>query len=328
MRAPVAAVVWNREERRPRALWRILLTIAALVLGSIGLSVLVALAFGGVVAEFAVLPLDGALVRSSLLGLLVVTAVALSGVALDRRRLTDFGFRIDREWWADLGFGLALGAALMTAIFLVELAAGWVRVTGVLNAPSGSLAGPLLAALALFVLVGVYEELFARGYLLTNVAEGLSRFGTAVAVAAGTVVSAAVFGLLHAGNPNATLVSVLGVALAGVTLALGYALTGELAVPIGFHVSWNFFQGAVYGFPVSGLALPASIVAIRQRGPAVATGGAFGPEAGLLGIGAVLLGAGCTALWSRRRGGEIAIAEGIVVPDLRWADDEKGRERD
>jgi hypothetical protein len=253
-------------------------------------------------------------------GVASVAAVGAVGWGVDRRRFADFGFGVDRDWWVDLGFGFGLGAALMTLVFLVELALGWVVVVGTF-APRGSFLAGFLAVLALFVVVGVQEELLARGYLLTNVCEGLrgwlgDRGATAVAV----VVSSAVFGALHLGNPNATLVSTLSVSFAGVMLALGYVLTDELAIPIGLHVSWNLFQGAVYGFPVSGLGLDVAVVAVSQRGPDLWTGGAFGPEAGLLGIAAIALGTLATAGYVRLRYRFLAVHPSLTVPDLRWRD--------
>jgi hypothetical protein len=79
--------------------------------------------------------------------------------------------------------------------------------------------------------------------------------------------------------------------VAGLFLGLGYILTGELALPIGLHLTWNFFQGNVFGFPVSGMASTASFLQIEQGGPVLWTGAAFGPEAGLMGMTAILLGA-------------------------------------
>ncbi len=90
------------------------------------------------------------------------------------------------------------------------------------------------------------------------------------------------FGYLHLSNPNATLLGALGVALAGVLYAAGYMLTRNLWLVIGLHWSWNFFQGAIFGVPVSGQSLQGVPVSATIAGPELWTGGAFGPEAGLL----------------------------------------------
>jgi hypothetical protein len=127
------------------------------------------------------------------------------------------------------------------------------------------------------------------------------------------VLSSALFGYLHADNPNATLLSTANVLLAGMMLGFGYVLTGELAIPIGLHVTWNFFQGTVFGFPVSGLSFPgATFLRTDQSGPALWTGGPFGPEGGLLAPGAMAVGILLTALWVRLRRGRIAIYSPIA----------------
>jgi hypothetical protein len=100
-------------------------------------------------------------------------------------------------------------------------------------------------------------------------------------------------------------------------LAAGYVLTGDLAVPIGLHTTWNLFQGGVYGFPVSGLGVGASVVAVEETGPDVVTGGAFGPEAGLLGLGAMVVGTAAIAAWVRWRTGDLRIDPAVTTPELR-----------
>ena len=90
------------------------------------------------------------------------------------------------------------------------------------------------------------------------------------------------FGFLHGNNPNATLVSSINVSLIGLFLGLAFILTGELAIPIGLHIAWNFTQGYVFGFPVSGSETHISLIGIHQTGPILWTGGAFGPEGGLI----------------------------------------------
>jgi len=103
-------------------------------------------------------------------------------------------------------------------------------------------------------------------------------------------------------NPNATWVSTVNIVLAGIFLGLGMFLSGSLAIPIGLHISWNFFQGIVFGFPVSGMNMGAAMIATESAGPTWLTGGAFGPEGGALGLIAIFIGSGLTLLWLRRKG--------------------------
>ncbi len=122
-------------------------------------------------------------------------------------------------------------------------------------------------------------------------------WGLALAVLLPTLVFAA----RHANNPHATTISTLNTVLGGGMFALGYVLTGELALPIGLHIAWNFLLGSVLGLPVSGIRAPA-LLATAQRGSDLWTGGAYGPEGGLLGTLAFLLGSVLILVWARRRG--------------------------
>jgi membrane protease YdiL (CAAX protease family) len=245
-------------------------------------------------------------------------SVWLAGSILDRRPFAEFGFHLSGGWWLDLLFGMALGALLMTAVFVVQLGLGWVTVTGAFQSlvPGAPFWLAVLVPAALFVCVGFYEELVSRGYQLRNAAEGLNLPGVGPrgAVLLAWALSSAFFGYLHAANPSATPLSTFNVALAGLMLGFGYVLTGELAIPIGLHVTWNFFQGAVFGFPVSGLNVAgATFLSIDRGGPALWTGGPFGPEGGLRAVGAMALGILLTALWVRLRRGEVTVHAQIAL---------------
>jgi membrane protease YdiL (CAAX protease family) len=318
----IRAIFWNTDEHRVRALWRLigqLLILLAIALPTqIGLgavALMIRTAQGGITASPMTLlesPLVIALATLAILAA-VVASVWLAGRLLDRRSFADFGFHVNQNWWRDLGFGLFLGAILMLLIFLIELSAGWLSVTGTFTTqvPNAPFFLAILPPLITFVAVGIYEELLSRGYHLRNMAEGLNWnvIGPRWAIVIATLISSALFGLAHLANPNASFISSFNIFVAGaVLLAVGYLLTGELAIPIGVHITWNFFQGNVFGFPVSGADFgSATFISIQQGGPDVWTGGAFGPEAGLLGLGGILLGGVMTAAWVRWRYGRVGL---------------------
>jgi uncharacterized protein len=329
---------WNREERRLRAVWRLgaqLLLLAALFVPASGLALSAGsalLIMGGELApaEVGRLLADPlALMAHPVLGVLLSLAallaftgsIWLAGALLDRRRFRDFGLRFNRNWWLDFSFGFTLGAVLMLLVFIIHWSAGWLTVTATFHSgPAGyPFAVAIGAALLVYISVGIYEELFSRGYQLKNMAEGLrglGPLGARGAVVASLFLSSLVFGVAHAYNPNATLLSSANLVLAGVFLGTGYVLTRELAIPIGLHISWNFFQGNVFGFPVSGLiGHNPTFIAIEEHGPPLITGGAFGPEGGLIGVGAILLGIVLTWAWVRGRYGRALIQEAIARPD-------------
>lgn len=291
---------WNSNEQRPRTLWR-LAGFLVLVVAFLIASMLVLVGAGLSLNPFSA---EGMLL-SSLLSLGATIAGAwVAGRFLDRRPFADFGFHLGVGWWRDLAAGLFLGALLMTAIFLVERAAGWITVTDTLVGahPGWPFVLDMLFPVGAYICVGVQEELMFRGYLLRNMAEGMRRWtrGATQALLLAWLLSSLLFGLAHGLNPHTSLVSSINLVLAGIFLGVGYVLTGELALPIGLHIAWNLFQGNVYGFPVSGMDIHmASVLEIEQGGPDLWTGGAFGPEAGLLGVLAMLAGCALTLLWVR-----------------------------
>jgi len=320
---------WNSQERRLRAFWRVVAqsllgtggTLVAGIIGGslyfIGAMVVEQLFGSGSALDISieeVVQSPGFNVMVGVVSLLAtLVSVWLVGHFLDRRRFSDFGFHLNGRWVLDLGFGLFLGAILMAGIFAVEWWMGWIEPVVAFNMQPAYLL-QLAAQLLLFLCVGIYEELSSRGYQLRNLAEGfnLPALGKRGAILIAWIVTSAWFGFLHAGNPNATIVSTLNLVIAGLFLGLGYVLTGELAIPIGLHITWNLFQGTVFGFPVSGGAFGDSVIAIQQGGPAFWTGGAFGPEAGLSGILATIAGGILTVLWVRLSRGQVALQASLT----------------
>ncbi|HLF01801.1 MAG TPA: CPBP family intramembrane glutamic endopeptidase, partial [Anaerolineales bacterium] len=180
--------------------------------------------------------------------------------------------------------GIVIAGLVMGAIFVTEWRLGWLKVEA-----AGWPAGPsgwseLSVWFIIFVIVGWQEELLARGYWLQNIAEGLN-------LPLGVVLSSAMFALIHISNPNVSWIAITGLFFAGLFLASGYLFTRQLWLPIGLHIGWNFFEGNVFGFEVSGLET-FRLIHTTVNGPEIWTGGMFGPEAGLIVIPAMILGVG------------------------------------
>ncbi len=316
----IQALFWNTQQHRLRAFWRLVGFLLLATLLSIVVTIVGGIGVGLVQVSGIELPMMQMLLPMGMIVTLLAVSLSLflAGLFLDRRPFADFGFHMSRQWWPDLGFGLLLGAVLMTMVFLVEWSLGWVTITNTYQVPQEgqSFLLALLQPLIIFLCVGIYEELLSRGYLLRNVAEGLNipRLQPQGAIIIAWIISSVVFGLGHFSNPNSSLISNINLVLAGIFLGLGYILTRELAMPIGIHITWNFFQGNVFGFPVSGIGSFAdtSFIAIEQGGPDVWTGGTFGPEAGLLGVVAILTGCLLIVGWVKVWYGEVRLQESLA----------------
>ncbi len=319
----------NQTEGRPRCPWRLGLQAATLLLIGAPMVLIIGLA-AMLLGHLPEGMSFNSLLRLSSRGavysgiffmakcLAVVFSLALSARFFDRRPFADLGLHFSRRWWSDFAFGLCLGGILMAAIFTFEFGAGWLSVDAVFGAPpyQGTFWPKLLYMLAVFAGVGFYEEMLSRGYHIRNLAEGfnLPGIGARSAVLLAWVTTSLIFGCGHALNPGASPMSTLGVAAAGIMLGLPFVITSELGLSIGLHIGWNFFQGCVFGFPVSGRAFGVSIIAIEQAGPPAWTGGPFGPEAGLLGLCACAAGCLLIVAWLRFRHTDCALKVGLASP--------------
>ncbi|GAB4504472.1 MAG: type II CAAX endopeptidase family protein [Anaerolineales bacterium] len=275
-------------EMRLRAGWRLVLqSLLMLVIGVLvgAPAGLAALAIGLDTAD---------LLFGQVIQFIVVTGSIFLAVRwLDRRPIAAIGLKLGRRAGVDLVAGIVISFLMMGLIYALMAALGWLTLKGFawqVEEPF-FVASSVLYILVVFLFVGWSEELLSRGYHLQTLASGLNLFW-------GVLLSSAVFGLLHLGNPNATWVSVAGIFLAGLFLAYGYLATRQLWLPIGLHIGWNFFEGTVFGFPVSGLDIY-RLTRLTVNGPALWTGGSFGPEAGLIVLPGLLLGSALIFLYTK-----------------------------
>lgn len=225
-----------------------------------------------------------------IVGVIIVAAVIGSYSAyvrlIEKRPVIEFGYH---DAFGKFAFGFLMGASLFCiTMFIMWLAGAWVY-TGT-NGLSG-LVYPLMGALV----AGVMEETLIRGVLFRILEESL---GSWIALA----ISAAVFGLLHAFNPGASVVSTLAIALeAGILLAAAYMYARRLWFVIGLHFAWNFTEGGIFATSVSGGKVE-GLIGVQFGGSDVLTGGKFGPEASLVAV-LVCLVAGVGFILLARRAG-------------------------
>ena len=169
------------------------------------------------------------------------------------------------------GIGLLWGVLMMAAIIGIFALCGWYKIVGCCFNVA-----VVYRLLMTYFVVAVGEEIVFRGIMFRLLD---SQFNVWVAL----LISAVVFGIAHIINPNATVVSTIGISLAsGVLFGLLFKYYRTLWVPIGIHWSWNFVQGTVTGSPVSGMVPDYSILNSVTSGPELLTGGSFGPEASII----------------------------------------------
>jgi len=187
-----------------------------------------------------------------------------------------------------------VGGGMLLASVGMVLACGGMRLEGLLPAGGGAGLAWALATLVFFGVQGPAEEIMARGYLMPVI-------GARRSVAAGVRVSSAVFAGLHLLNPNVAVLPAVNLLLFGIFAAL-YALREEgLWGVFGVHTAWNWVQGTLLGLPVSGARMYAPpLVHLEAAEPRIWTGGAFGPEGGLVVTIVVLAGIGILLLCRRR----------------------------
>lgn len=265
--------VFYREDGRLRSGWRFLISVIVVFLANASASVVANVTSSRRASE--------AIYRITLmLFLLLGFSVLLRTLdRVEEHPLAAMGLPA-RGWLGDSIHGFVVGLA-MVSIAALEIAI-FLRLSLRLDLDRYTLA-MLVVELLVLPAAAMAEELVFRGYPFQRLVEGLGPLG-AIAVLS------ALFGVLHFGNPNASIFSVFNTIAIGVVLALAYLRTRALWLPWGLHVGWNVTLGVFFGLPVSGLAEFASVVKGNAVGPRWLTGGAYGIEGGMLGTISVLLG--------------------------------------
>jgi uncharacterized protein len=213
--------------------------------------------------------------------LLIYQTILLTGVTgltlvfrkyVDVKGLLSLGFQKFRRN-KDMILGLVVGFSLIATGFLIMFLTGNLSVETI-NPDAGYLAGSLILCL----MISWIEELSFRSYILNNL---LDSFHPYIAL----LVSSFLFAVFHMFNPGMSLLPFINLMLAGILLGIVFIYTKTVWFALSLHFSWNFFQGPVFGFPVSGIETE-SLLGQRPPETNIITGGDFGFEGSLI----------CTAL--------------------------------
>ena len=171
----------------------------------------------------------------------------------------------------DLLAGLGVAVLLYAVWFGTSLLMGTVEIASVEWVPRD-----LLGTLLFFLLVAVTEEVMLRGFVLGRMlSAGMNRF---VAL----FLSSALFSAMHLFNPNFALLPFVNILLAGCLLGASFLYTRNLCFPVVLHWFWNWLQGPVLGYEVSGMDSGETLLTLRLTGSDLLTGGSFGFEGSLL----------------------------------------------
>lgn len=284
--------MFNPKEKRLRAGWRILFFLF-LFLSMSSLALAVKPLFGDLTKR--AFTENYSIVIIAILAVSATASTLLSRKWLDKRTIVSLGLAWNKQALKDLFFGFLFSFAMAAAFFFLLLALGliefqefdfqgiagrepfdFVEFMSVLTL--GSLGVMLLET----ILVGYWEELVFRGYLLQNMIDGM---GLWISI----IISCIFYGLIHFTNPNATLLSSTIIIGFGFLRIYGFLTTKMLWLSMGMHIGWNFFQGPVFGFAASGHKKATLLKHTFTSDKDYLTGGAFGPEGSILIIPILIL---------------------------------------
>jgi len=187
---------------------------------------------------------------------------------VDKKSFKSLGFELT-SYKMDLVKGLIWGAALISVGFFALYISDFISIV---ETDFGAI--QWFSYIAFFAIVAFNEEILVRGYVLTNLMTSMNKYWA-------LIVSALLFSVMHLANDSTSLLSTVNLFLAGIMLGIYTIHKRNLWFPIAMHFTWNFFQGPILGFEVSGTKMD-SVISQQVSGSTLITGGEFGFEGSLL----------------------------------------------
>lgn len=203
--------------------------------------------------------------------IIMILIVFLFARWFQKRKLDTFGFHKEGIL-KQYGKGTLYAIIIMVVIYVINYMMGTIE--SQIN-PKWDIVSIILLLVG-FMIQGMSEEVFLRGYLMNGLA---SKWGVPIAIIGNSVL----FSLLHAGNPGITVLSYVNLVLAGIFFSLVFYITDNMWLTGALHSFWNFVMGAIFGVQVSGLDLPGVLMTTTSKESGkLWNGGSFGFEGGLV----------------------------------------------
>jgi membrane protease YdiL (CAAX protease family) len=207
------------------------------------------------------------------------------------------GLSLDARSVIDVVVGAFVSSISLATVFLLEWRLGLLTVQG-----HGS-AASLTQEWSNPVVVGFIEEFIYRSAVL-----GVLLLWTSAPVA--VAMSAAIFAAAHLPNAHVSMLAIVCHFVGGVVYGAAFVRTGRLWLPFGLHMGWNYTEGRLLGFGLSGGVVPNPFILQHDNGPAFWTGDGYGLEGGMLGVVAKILVFALLLPWLHRTNRESASVAG------------------
>ena len=215
--------------------------------------------------------------------MLIKVAILIAFIALAFYRIREtkkrgiglldaLGITFNKYSIVDAIVGGIVAGAIVSLMFLLEWRFNLLSVDGI---ESVSVLGTDISTP--FV-VSFIEELMFRAIVIGCLALWMRNASIIISI------SAIIFASAHLQNQNVNMLAFVGYFVGGIVYGIGYLRTGSLWLPMGLHLGWNYFQGRVCGFSLSGYQVPDCLILQHAVGSPLWTGGSYGFEGGVLGL--------------------------------------------
>ena len=211
-------------------------------------------------------------ISNSVGNILFILSCIIIWKLFEKKKIDKMGITSIKSGYKELIVGLVLGAVTISIAAIVIIAIGVVKLINPISEPQISMS--LLYGLISFIFVGFGEEILSRGYIMSVLKQTRNKWIV-------LIMPSLIFAALHLGNSGIDLLSFVNLFLVGILFAYMFMKSKNIWMPIGYHITWNYFQGYIWGFKVSGTNSN-GLYEVENITNNIINGGAFGPEGGII----------------------------------------------